>query len=133
MPANLRTEAVTLQHPLTRYASQAGWTIVPKEQATTLRRGEFGLFFYDLLKQKLQDLNPGVVTPELADDVIHRLESVRNNIAGNSEIPAWLPRSRMICEAVAGLATWTKPFTARFEGYMRGSSVAIAGQGQLGI
>ena len=58
MPANLGTEAVTVQHPLTRYAGQAGWTIVPKEEATTLRRGESGLFFYDLLKQKLQDLNP---------------------------------------------------------------------------
>ena len=96
MPANLGTESVTVQHPLTRYAGQAGWTIVPKEEATTLRRGESGLFFYDLLKQKLQDLNPGVVTPERADEVIHRLESVRNNIEGNSEILAWLRGERSL-------------------------------------
>jgi len=43
MPANLGTEAVTVQHPLTRYARDAGWTIVPQDQATTLRRGESGL------------------------------------------------------------------------------------------
>ena len=90
MPTNLGTESVTVQHPLTRYANQAGWTIVSQGDATTLRRGESGLFFYDLLKQKLQGLNPGVVTPERADEVIHRLESVRNNIEGNSEILAWL-------------------------------------------
>jgi len=32
MLANLGTESVTVQHPLTRYAGQAGWTIVPKEK-----------------------------------------------------------------------------------------------------
>ena len=96
MTANLGTESVTVQHPLTCYAGQAGWTIVPKEEATTRRRGESGLFFYDLLKAKLQDLNPGIVTPERADDIIHRLESVRNNIEGNSEILAWLRGERSV-------------------------------------
>src|SRR5665213_1871099 len=96
MPANLGTESVTVQHPLTRYARDAGWTIVPQGDATTFRRGESGLFFYDLLKQKLQDLNPGIVTPELADEVIIRLESVRNNIEGNSEILAWLRGERSL-------------------------------------
>jgi len=96
MPANLGTESVTVQNPLTRYAGQAGWTIVSKEEAATFRRGESGLFFYDLLKAKLQELNIGVVTPELADDIIHRLESVRNNIEGNSEILAWLRGERSV-------------------------------------
>src|SRR5438876_1204692 len=96
MPANLGTESVTVQHPLTRYAGQAGWTIVPSGEATTLRRGESGVFFYDLLKAKLQELNPGVITPELADEVIHRLESVRNNIEGNSEILGWLRGERSV-------------------------------------
>jgi type I restriction enzyme R subunit len=96
MPANLGTESVTVQHPLTRYAKDAGWTIVSQGDATTFRRGESGLFFYDLLKQKLQDLNPGVVTPERADEVIRKLESVRNNIEGNSEILAWLRGERSL-------------------------------------
>lgn len=93
---DLGTEATTVQHPLTRYAGQAGWTIVPKAEALTRRGGESGLFFYDLLKQKLQDLNPGFLTPELADEVVHRLESVRNNIEGNSEILAWLRGERSV-------------------------------------
>ncbi|HEY5908999.1 MAG TPA: HsdR family type I site-specific deoxyribonuclease [Verrucomicrobiae bacterium] len=96
MPANLGTESTTVQHPLTRYAGQAGWTILSKEEATALRRGESGMFFYDLLKAKLQALNPGVITSDLADDVIHRLESVRNNIEGNSEILAWLRGERSV-------------------------------------
>jgi type I restriction enzyme R subunit len=96
MPANLGTESVTVQHPLTRYAREAGWTVVSQEQATTLRRGESGLFFYDLLKQKLQYLNSDFITPDMADEVIHRLESVRNNIEGNSEILAWLRGERSV-------------------------------------
>lgn len=96
MPANLGTESVTVQYPLTRYARDAGWDIVPKEMAITLRRGESGLFFYDMLKEKILELNSDFITPELADEVIHRLESVRNNIEGNSEILAWLRGERSV-------------------------------------
>src|SRR6266478_6248406 len=96
MPANLGTESVTVQHPLTRYANAAGWTIVPKDEALTRRRGESGIFLYDTLKDKLLELNPGIVTRELADEIIHRLESVRNNIEGNSEILAWLRGERSV-------------------------------------
>ena len=96
MPANLGTESVTVQHPLTEYARQVGWKLISKEEATTLRRGDSGLFFYDMLKSKLQELNPGIITPELADEVIGRLESVRNNIEGNSEILTWLRGERAI-------------------------------------
>jgi len=96
MPANLGTESVTVQHPLTKYAREAGWTIVPQNDANTFRRGESGLFFYDLLKQKIQALNAGFMTPELADEVIRSLESVRNNLEGNSEILAWLRGERSV-------------------------------------
>ena len=96
MPSNLGTESVTVQHPLTRYAGQAGWIILSREQSTILRRGESGLLFYDVLRAKLVELNPGVVTPELADDVIRRLESVRTNIEGNAEILAWLRGERSV-------------------------------------
>jgi hypothetical protein len=30
---NLGTESVTGQYPMTRYANQAGWTLLPKERA----------------------------------------------------------------------------------------------------
>src|SRR5213082_451155 len=96
MPANLGTESVSVQFPLTRYARDAGWTIVPADEATTLRRGESGLFFYELLRDQLLVLNPGIVTAEIADDIIRRLESVRNNIEGNSEILAWLRGERAV-------------------------------------
>ncbi len=102
MPANLGTESVTVQYPLTRYTREAGWTLMPTDEATTLRRGDSGLFFYDLLKQKLLELNPDFLTPELADEVIHNLESVRNNIEGNSEILAWLRGERTVNDATDG-------------------------------
>src|SRR6266566_1362284 len=87
MPANLGTESATVQHPLTRYANAAGWTIVPKDEALTRRRGESGIFLYDTLKDKLMELNPGIVIPEVADHIVRRLESVRNNIVGHSAMP----------------------------------------------
>ncbi len=96
MPANLGTESATVQHPLTRYAKAAGWTIVPRDEALTRRRGESGIFLYDTLKDKLLELNPGIVAPEVADDIVRRLESVRNNIEGNSEILAWLRAERAV-------------------------------------
>src|SRR6266702_3796069 len=96
MPANLGTESATVQHPLTRYAKAAGWTIVPRDEALTRRRGESGIFLYDTLKDKLLELNPGIVAPEMADDIVRRLESVRNNIEGNSEILAWLRAERAV-------------------------------------
>src|SRR2546430_9651420 len=54
------------------------------------------MFFYNLLEETLLRLNPGVITPENVDDVIRRLEGVRNSIEGNAEILAWLRGERAV-------------------------------------
>ena len=59
MPANLGTDPSPSSTRSRATPPTASWDHCTKEEATTLRRGESGLFFYDLLKQKLQDLNPG--------------------------------------------------------------------------
>src|SRR5438034_2215866 len=96
MPATLATESATVQNPLVRYASDIGWEIVPQAEAISLRKGEGGMFFYKLLDEMLLKLNPGVITPENVDDVIRRLEGVRNSIQGNAEILAWLRGERSV-------------------------------------
>ncbi|PYJ51846.1 MAG: deoxyribonuclease HsdR [Verrucomicrobia bacterium] len=96
MPASLATESATVQDPLVRYAGEIGWEIVPQSEAVSLRKGEVGMFFYNLLEETLLRLNPGVITPENVDDVIRRLEGVRNSIEGNAEILAWLRGERSV-------------------------------------
>ena len=96
MPATLATESATVQNPLVRYAGEIGWEIVPQTEAISLRKGEGGMFFYNLLEEILLKLNPGIITPENLDDVIRRLEGVRNSIEGNAEILAWLRGERSV-------------------------------------
>src|SRR5438093_10299329 len=96
MYAGLATESATVQNPLVRYAGEIGWKIVPQSGAVSLRKGEGGMFFYNLLEETILQLNPGVVTPENVDDVVRRLEGVRNSIEGNAEILAWLRGERSV-------------------------------------
>jgi type I restriction enzyme R subunit len=95
MPS-LASERATVQNPLVEYVQEIGWAYVSPDQALTLRRGESGTLFYQTLRDKLLSLNPGVVTVSNVDDVIARIESVRNNIEGNAEVLAWLRGERSV-------------------------------------
>ena len=63
--ARLGTEQSIVQRPLIKYATEAGWTELPRDEALRLRRGEGGLVLHDVLIRQLQLLNPGVI-----DDVV---------------------------------------------------------------
>lgn len=95
MPS-IASERATVQNPLVEYVQEIGWAYVSPEQALTLRRGESGTLFYQTLRDKLVSLNPGVVTVSNVDEVIARIESVRNTIEGNAEVLAWLRGERSI-------------------------------------
>src|SRR4030042_114951 len=96
MPPNLSTERATVQAPLVRYAVEIGWAYLSPEQALTLRRGEGGTLLYSILRDKLISLNPGIITDENADEVISKIENVRNSIEGNAEVLAWMRGERPI-------------------------------------
>lgn len=81
------TEQTTVQRPLIRYAVEAGWTYLPREEALRLRRGDSGMVLHDVALSQLQRLNPGIVDHGLAEDVIRRLSRIAPTIAGNLE--AW--------------------------------------------
>jgi type I restriction enzyme R subunit len=95
MPS-IASERATVQNPLVEYVQEIGWAYLSPDQALTLRRGESGTLFYQTLRDKLVSLNPGVVTVSNVDEVIARIESVRNTIEGNAEILAWLRGERSI-------------------------------------
>ncbi len=83
-------EHQSVQSPLIRYAEEIGWNYIPQSDALSLRKGEGGLFFNRVLEEKLIELNPGLITAANVDEVIGRIEAVRNTIEGNAEILAWL-------------------------------------------
>ncbi len=84
------TESASVQCPLKRYAEQLGWHLIQSAEAVSLRRGEGGTYFDRILEEKLIELNPGLISPENARAVVHRIESVPSTIEGNREILSWL-------------------------------------------
>lgn len=84
----LGSERGSVQNPFIRYAEEAGWTYLPREEALRLRGGEGSPFLRRVLVEQLQRLNPGVVdSVAKAEEVMARLLGVRPNIEGNLE--AW--------------------------------------------
>ncbi|MGQ9573602.1 MAG: type I restriction endonuclease subunit R, partial [Dehalococcoidia bacterium] len=83
----ISSERRTVQNPLLRYATEAGWTYLSPDEALRLRRGEAGLVLHEVLVRQLQRLNPGVVDAQKAEEVIRRLLLVQPTIEGN--LQAW--------------------------------------------
>ncbi len=88
--SNPFSEERAVQRPILKYVDEIGWPIVAKDEALSLREGEAGLFFYPILKKQLIKLNQKVITPENVNDVVNRLQNIRNSIEGNKEALEWL-------------------------------------------
>jgi len=80
------SEQSTVQNPLIEYSEEIGWEYVSRDKAVELRRGETGLFFYNLLKEQLVKLNPDIVDEAKAEGIIKDLENVRSSIEGSSDV-----------------------------------------------
>lgn len=96
MTPNLGTEKTTVQAPLLKHAAAIGWAYLSDQDALSKRHGPSGLFLYAVLREKLIELNPGIVTDANVDAVIQRMESARSNIEGNAEILAWVRGERTV-------------------------------------
>jgi type I restriction enzyme R subunit len=90
------SERKIVQEPLIKYATQIGWTYLGRDEAVALRGGETGLFFYDILKDKLINLNKGIVNNEKANEIIKKLENVKSSIEGNQEILQYLKGEKSV-------------------------------------
>jgi type I restriction enzyme R subunit len=80
-------ERAAVQNPFLRYAEEAGWTVLSREEALALRRGITSPVLDAVMIEQLQRLNPGVVDALRAEQIRDRLVRVRPNIEGNLE--AW--------------------------------------------
>ena len=84
------SERSSVQNPMLRYADQIGWHYVSPKEALRLRGGEAGLYFSDILLAQLQKLNPGVVDPFRAAEILRKLNLLRPSIEGNRDALSWL-------------------------------------------
>jgi type I restriction enzyme R subunit len=89
MPS-LGSERPAVQNPLIEYAVGIGWSHLPQQEALSLRKGASGTLLYEVLREKLISLNPGVVTVDNVDAIVGRIESARNDIEGNAETLKWI-------------------------------------------
>lgn len=83
----LGSERTAVQNPLLRYAVEAGWIYLSRQEALALRHGEDSPVLRDVLVDQLQRLNPGVLDLAGAEDIARRFTRVAPTIAGN--LDAW--------------------------------------------
>src|SRR5215211_5492733 len=90
------TERTAVQTPLLKYAKQSGWEDVRPDDALALRGGEEGRFFHPVLETQLLRLNPGVVDPDRAEQIIRELNLLPATIEGNRAALEWLRGERSV-------------------------------------
>ena len=90
------TEKSAVQDPMVKYCQQIGWDYVNYEKALELREGPSGLFFKEILKGKLLELNSGILSSENVDEVIRQLSLISPTIEGNKKALDWMKGKQSI-------------------------------------
>ncbi len=81
-------ESSAVQRPFVRYAVEAGWSYLSRDEALAMRNGGISSPVLDsILTAQLTKLNPRIVDYERAVDTVKRLVRVRPTIEGN--LDAW--------------------------------------------
>ncbi|HEX7444749.1 MAG TPA: HsdR family type I site-specific deoxyribonuclease, partial [Methanothrix sp.] len=84
------SERSSVQNPMLKYAQQIGWQYINPPEALRLRGDETGLYFSGILISQLQKLNPSVVDPSRASEIVRKLNLLRPSIEGNRDALSWL-------------------------------------------
>lgn len=83
----LSSERIAVQNPFVRYAQDAGWTYLPRDEALRLRHGDTGLVLDAVLAGQLMRLNPEVMDEARAQAVVGAISRLPPTIQGNFQ--AW--------------------------------------------
>lgn len=90
-------EAKAVRDPMLRYLQEIGWKYLEPEECLRLRGNVFEPFLLPVLRQKLKELNRGIVeTDEQVDEIVKRLRNVRTKIRGNQEFLQYLRGEKTI-------------------------------------
>lgn len=92
-------EENTVEHPIIEWLStpELGWRFENQVEVNQrYRTGEVEVLLLPILRQKLRELNPGVITDDArADAIVTRLRGVRDN----AEWIGWLRTRRLTSSA----------------------------------
>ena len=87
----LITEKIDVQNKIIDCLISIGWDYLPPSDILTLRGGNLKEpFLTSIAKEKLKELNPGLITDRNVDDIIKRLRLLPANIGGNEEFLGFL-------------------------------------------
>lgn len=93
----LGAERRAVQNPFVKYAVEAGWTYLKKDEAIALRNGGVESPILDaVFMDYAQRLNPGIVNSEKAHELAKQLRRVRPTIEGNFEVWKFLKGLRTV-------------------------------------
>lgn len=93
----LKVEFKAVRDPIIKYLQEIGWNYLEPEKCLELRGKITELFLLPILREKIKELNKGVIeTDEQVDDVIKKLRNVRANLAGNQGFLQYLRGEKTI-------------------------------------
>ena len=87
------SEAVTVQFPMVRHATEIGWMTITPDDARSKRGGDAGTFFRDVLQTRLAAFNPWL-TADATRSIVETLDALPASIEGNRELLSWLRGER---------------------------------------
>ncbi len=87
------SEAISVQFPMIRHATEIGWVPITPEDALRKRGGETGMLFRNEIETRIGAFNSWM-SADAIRRVIEQLEAVQPNIEGNREMLSWLRGER---------------------------------------
>jgi type I restriction enzyme R subunit len=84
------SEKISVQYPLLKYAREIGWNCVRRNEALRFRGGESSVYFAQIVKSQLLNLNPKVVNAQRAAEIVRQLDLLNPVIEGNRDALSWL-------------------------------------------
>jgi type I restriction enzyme R subunit len=86
-----------VRDPLIRYLTEIDWNYLDPKELVEHRGKISELFLLPILKQKIKELNKGVMeTDEQVDEVIKKLRNVGANLTGNQDFRQYLRGEKTI-------------------------------------
>jgi len=69
-------ERGSVQNTLIKYATEIGWDYISPADALRHRSVKTGFVFHGIFSHQMQTLNPDFMNPQLAEELIKRLERI---------------------------------------------------------
>ena len=90
------SERSAVQDRMLEYADEIGWKSVSRLEATQKRGDNTGLYFNDVLKAQLMNLNRGVLDETRCQEIVRQLNLLNSTLEGNQDVLSWLRGERSI-------------------------------------